>query len=76
MALITQSSDPVLWAKLEASYQSNPAAYVLYGDIHYTVHQTTGGDRGFVAKTNEELFDSRSLTRSKAASYRKLDGDV
>ena len=74
--MITQSSDPALWASLEAAYNESPASYIVYANIHYTVHQDTSGDLGFVAKTNEELFDSRSLSVSKPASYRKMDGNV
>lgn len=75
MALITETSNPTLWAALNSMYQENPkAAYIQRNTTCYTVHQTTDGDIAFVERDNQELFDSRSLIGSRPASYSKLDG--
>ncbi len=74
MAMITQASDPTLWGNLSSVYWQGPTGYILFGSVHYTVHQLADGTLGFVAKTNKELYDSRSLSNSKPASYNKLDG--
>jgi len=77
MALVTQSGDPALWAILDDIYQINTdVVWVLHGGITYRVVKMTDGSTTFNPKTNRELYDSRSITGSKPASYNKLDGEV
>ena len=74
MALITSTSDPTLWGQLEASHDQDPnASFVMHGGKTYRVIQETTNTVAYLLKTNEELFDSRSITGSKPASYNKLD---
>jgi glutamate racemase len=69
--IITQSSDPTIWASLEV--RRGNAGWVILGTTHYMVITMVNGEIGYVARTPRELVDSRSITRSKAASYTKLD---
>ncbi len=74
MTLVTEVSDPTLWAALNSALAGNPTAKtVLKSKVHYRVVQMTDGTVAYNPKTNEELYDSRSFTRSKTAAYTKLD---
>jgi hypothetical protein len=74
MALVTQASDPTLWAALNSALATNPTAKtVLKGKVHYRVIQMEDNTIAYNSKTSKELFDSRSLTRSKPAAYKKLE---
>ena len=76
MALVTQVSDPTLWASLNSALAENPEAKtVLKSGTHYLVIQMADGSIAYNSKTNKELYDSRSLSRSKPAGYTKLDGE-
>lgn len=74
MALVTQASDPTLWATLNSALVANPTAKtVLIGKVHYRVVQMADDTIAYNSKTSKELFDSRSLIRSRPAAYTKLD---
>jgi hypothetical protein len=74
MTLVTQSSDPTLHAKLSSSWntQRNPG-WVLDGHKHYRVLYNNAGELAFELIDNRALYDSRSITNSKRATYTKLD---
>lgn len=75
MALITSSSDPILWGTLNSSYQENTdVKWVMSGAEHYRVVQKTDGSIAFNHIEQRELFDSRSFTRSRQTRYSNLDG--
>lgn len=77
MALITEVGEPVLWAVLNSLYQANTkTTWIQRGNSCYTVHMLTTGDIAFNERENQDLFDSRSLSNSRPASYTKLDGSV
>lgn len=73
--LITESSDPTLWYALKASYASegNPGNVCRGGRI-YKVHTLMTEEVAFQEIENLDYIDSRSLTKSKKATYKKLDG--
>lgn len=73
--LITQASDPVLWAAIDAKWVEGEG-YVLYADVTYAVARATGGTIGFLPLDNiDDLIDSRSID-GRAAQYTKLDGEL
>lgn len=72
----TKITDPTLHAALEAKWETEDRqGWVIYGGYHYKVGFSTTGVVFFLQYTNEELFDSRSPTDSKTASYKELDED-
>ena len=73
--LITQSNNPVLWGTLNDALQKySYAGYVVISTILYEVHRLTSGDTAFKEVSNIDFIDSRSITGSKKASYKDLDG--
>lgn len=77
MSLITQASDPVLFAQLHAMYiaQRQPG-WVVVGEKHYRHVQESDGDEAYQLVDNRSLYDSRSLTLSKPAVYTELDQEI
>lgn len=74
MATITQTSDPELWAKLCGMYYDTACpGYVVITPVIYRVQHSSVGNLEFVVEVNQDLLDSRSLSNSKATSYKKLD---
>lgn len=77
MALITQVSDPVLWAKLYDEWMSEEnrePGWVYLDGASYQVMYETSGDVGFVKHENIDMIDSRSIIGSKPTTY-SLDGE-
>lgn len=71
MALVTQADDPTTWAALYAKWTAEGMqGWVLYDSMHYKVSWDTSGTVQFSSYTTRELVDSRSLTKSKGASYK------
>jgi hypothetical protein len=71
---ITQTGNPALWAILNTKWlEDSEKGWVVSGGIHYQVGELTDGTMFFLGYTNEELYDSRSITESKQATYKKLD---
>ena len=78
MALITQTSDPVLWGTLKTAFDEFEASGRTCSNVQtsgtlYQVMQETTGEVAFLKKDNMALIDSRSFTNSRPASYKKLD---
>lgn len=73
MTIVTQASDPILWAALNSSYisQGNPGVVVRGGQM-YEVYFTTVEEIAFKSVENLDYIDSRSIHNSKSASYNKL----
>lgn len=72
--MITQSSDPALWNILYALWVTNKPSHVTLGASLYSAHTRVDGTIGFTLVNNMDYIDSRSLTDSKKASYKNLDG--
>jgi hypothetical protein len=75
MALITQVSDPVLWLNLCDEWENGGCpGFFPYGGAYYQHFQTSSGEDAFkVIPVVTGFLDTRSPTRSKKATYRKLD---
>ena len=60
MALITESSDPELYANLlnEVIKYETPSGWVIYDQLHYRVLQDSSGDIVF------EEYDSTTMAKS------------
>ncbi|MGC9423753.1 hypothetical protein [Vibrio sp.] len=70
---ITQESDPLLWAALQNSYfnEGKPRNVVRAGKM-YAVHTALTEELVFTEVDTMDYIDSRSLKRSRKASYNKL----
>lgn len=73
MAIVTSTSDPTLWNKLMAIQILTEAGWVQDGQTLYLYVLNSSDGSEFHSKTEEELFDSRSIIGSRPASYTKLD---
>lgn len=71
--IITQESDPQLYARLSTAWNSLHPGWVVLGSDHYKVIQGANGSLAFKLRPNRELYDSRSLANYKPSSYNKLD---
>lgn len=74
MTIVTQASDPILWTSLYSEWEeySRPG-WITRGSLHYTIVQKTDDAIEFHSQDNYAMLDSRSPTKSKAATYKKLD---
>lgn len=71
---ITSTSDPTLFAALQAKWEDEgEQGWVIYGSNSYRVLNSSTGSLEFLEYTPRELYDSRSTTGPKPASYKKLD---
>lgn len=70
--LITQASDPTLWAALEALRSGDQ--WIRYEMHHYRPVMLSSGAWGFNQYTERELMDDSSLDTSAGGSYSELDG--
>jgi hypothetical protein len=74
MALITSISDPTLHATLLEKWNAaNQPGWVLIGYNHYRRIFALGGEIAFLLVENRDLYDSRSPTQSRAATYTELE---
>ena len=74
MTLITQISDPVLWAILNNKWLAGGQVGWVTNDLtHYQVSFDTSDTVQFTSKTVRELIDSRSPKDSKAATYKDME---
>lgn len=73
--IITNDSDPLLWAALHSSYisEGKPRNVVRGGEM-YEVFTTTTEQIAFKTVETLDYLDSRSITNSKPATYKELDG--
>jgi len=62
-----------LFDEIYAKWVDEQPGWVIYAGVHYKFVETVAGTPAFVEFTNQELFDSRSLTDSRPATYSKLD---
>jgi len=75
-SLITQISNPLLWATLNNALSGHPSVgHIARGTTLYKVHKLTSSDIAFEEIAYTDYMDSRSLTVSRAATYNKLDGE-
>lgn len=74
MTLVTSTSDPTLHAKLSTAWNDlRKPGWVMDRYDHYRVVFLTSGEVAFSLDTNRSLYDSRSVTNGKPATYTKLD---
>ena len=72
--IITQTSNPTLWAVLNSSYLSQDRPHtVLAGSSMYVAYENTSGEVEFKLIDTIDYIDSRSLKNSKKATYGNLD---
>lgn len=71
---ITQESDPLLWTLLHNSYVADgQPGNVTRGTKLYKVHSMQTEEIFFVEVSTIEYLDSRSIKKSKKATYKNLD---
>lgn len=74
MAIITSESDPALHAVLSTKWNSQgKPGWIINSKTTYRVVGTVSGEVAFSEQANKDLFDSRSVTGSRPATYTKLD---
>lgn len=73
-ALITETSDPSLWESLRDAflYEAKSPSHVCVGKALYKVVWMADGSMAFSLIETLNYLDSRSLKKSKKASYSKL----
>ncbi len=72
--MIDEISDPGLWNVLNKIYLSeNKPGHVVYGEDIYVVHIMTDQSVTFGKVNPIDYIDSRSLTKSRKASYKNLN---
>lgn len=72
--IITQAGDPTLWNTLNNMWaESNFAGWITQGYVHWRTVVNTSGDVEFHEKETLDLLDSRSVSKSKPASYTDLE---
>lgn len=71
---VTQESDPLLWATLQSSYISEgKPRNVVRGAAMYEVHTALTEELVFIKVDSMDYINSRSLKKSRKASYSKLN---
>lgn len=74
MPLITSTNNPTLYAKLYNLWLAQRwPGWILDGSTHYRVISEVSGQAAFEFDTNRALYDSRSLSKSRTASYSNLE---
>jgi len=75
MTLITSTSNPTLHTKLSTAWNDlRKPGWVMDKYDHYkVVFLHPSGEIAFSLDTNRAMYDSRSLSGSRPATYNKLD---
>lgn len=78
--MVTPVSNPSLWSELNAirvqdsNFTGTPATWIYYEGKTYKPVMLADGSWVFNVYTNEELYDSGSLTDPAGGEYGEIDG--